>query len=302
MKRERKEYLEPIMRKDITYISGVQMEEAVEIVRHCTFQDDEMNVIERKVFNADEFKKAYMEMIKYWNYERCLGEMHENTGRESFFYYGNCAVCNTPQPFIVDYQFANIEDGKKSPNWRERLVCPNCGCNSRQRFIIYKIFEWYKPEKKILMYEQNSNMYQKVSREISSITAFEYKNNTETVNTLWNYEDICSLSYESGEFELLVANEVFQRTDDYKKAFEEAARVLKTGGKMLFTVPFNGNSNVTEKIGTAIKQEIPVYQIFGWDMLDTLKECGFQDAYAQMYYGLKDGYMGYLPMCFEACK
>ena len=45
-----------------------------------------------------------------------------------------------------------------------------------------------------------------------------------------------------------------------------------------------------------------VYQIFGWDILEELKECGFTSAYGKVYYGIKDGYLGYLPLYFEAKK
>ena len=46
MKKEERKHLEQIMRRDITYIQGAQMEEAVEIVRHCFFRDEEMQVME----------------------------------------------------------------------------------------------------------------------------------------------------------------------------------------------------------------------------------------------------------------
>lgn len=284
----------PLMRKDITYINGVQMEEAVEITRHCFFQDGEMELWEQKIRNASDFKDAYVGMIRYWNFERCIAEMHKFTQKDSFFYYGNCAVCNSPQPFIVDFQFA---DGDQSINWRERLVCPNCGCNSRQRFMIDKIFSNYKAGMEVLLYEQNTNVFRKVSREITSVTGFEHSIDNAKKGKTQNgiaYQDACQLTYDSKCFDIVVANEVFGRVQDYKKAFQEAARITKTGGRIIFTVPFNGNSEETVKAGDI--------NIFGWDVLDTLKEYGFSDAYGCVYYGLKNGYMGYLPLYFEAIK
>lgn len=47
----------PLMRRDITYIDGVQLEEAVEITRHCFFRDDEMELVEREIHNPEEFKR-----------------------------------------------------------------------------------------------------------------------------------------------------------------------------------------------------------------------------------------------------
>jgi len=316
---------EPLMRRDITYIQGVQMEEAVEIVRHCSFRDEEMEVIERILRSPEEFHNVYMDWIRYWHFERCISELHAFTKKESFFYYGNCDVCNSPQPFIVDYRFAETENDVKKINWRERLVCPNCGCNSRQRYSARQIFKAYEKGKKILLYEQNSEVFRKVQREISEIQGFDYPGSghqEKKINGV-DTQDICALEYPDESFDLIISNDVFEHVYDYEQAFKEAYRVLRTGGKMIFTVPFDGNSIETARrvemdeanvIYTADKyfhgnpvpglekEPLLVYQIFGWDMIDILRRCGFRDAYGKTYYGLKKAYMGYLPVYFEALK
>lgn len=323
MRGKKSEIGNPIMRRDITYIQGVQMEEAVEIVRHCFFRDEEMEVMECEVRDSEEFHEAYMRFLPYWNFERCINELHENTGKEAFYYYGRCTVCNSSQPFLVDYNGAEYEGDKRKINWRERMICPNCRCNSRQRFIIHKIFEDYSPGDEVLLYEKNTDVYRRVEREIDLITGFEY-GGVEGINKEvdgFSCEDICNLSFEDQRFSMLVSNDVFAYTPEYKKAFSEAYRVLKTGGKLIFTVPFNANSNETSiraEMGEngiiATKEEwyhasrIPegkhllVCQIFGWDILDSLRQCGFQNVSGKVYYGLKDGYLGYLPLYFEARK
>lgn len=315
---------EPLMRRDITYIKGVQLEEAVEITRHCFFRDDEMEVIERMVCGTEEFQAVYSEWIRYWNFERCLAEMHEYTGKEMFYYYGKCAVCNSPQPLIVDYQYAVAENGRKKPNWRERLVCPNCLCNSRERFLIHKIFDSYRPGQKVLLYEQYGNVFQKVSREIPDVCGFEYPGaccHARTVENELRCGNICHLDFPDEEFDLIAVNDTFVLAEDYKRAFSEAYRVLKTGGKLIFTVPFDANSVRTIRKAETTEQGLvfqegewfygnpavpevprPVFWLFGWDMLENLKNCGFLDAYGKVYYGLKEGYLGYLPLYFEAYK
>lgn len=320
--------MDSIMRKDITYIYGVSVEKCVEIVKENFFSNEELELVEREVSCLDDFREVYSELLKYRKFEHCISKMHAVTGNESFFYQGCCAVCGTEQPFIVDYRFAEVEDGMKTPNWRERLVCPNCGCNSRQRFIISRVFTSYKPGMKILLYEQNSEVFRKICREIDGVTGFEYPGenvlNSEKSGEMEYagiFEDICSLSYADEMFDLLVANDVFEHTVNYESAFREALRVLKPGGKLIFTVPFNANSEITEKraeegenglICTAKElfhanpiPEMPpllVCQIFGWDILETIKECGFKRCCGKVYYGLREGYLGYLPIFFEAYK
>lgn len=316
--------MKELMRRDITYIQGVPLEEAVEITRHCFFSEEEMEVIELVIRNREEFKKAYQEMSPYGNFERCLTEMYALTKKEMFYYYGDCAVCNSPQPFIVDYRFAEEVDNRKIPNWRERLVCPNCGCNSRQRFMIHKIFNAYQPGMNVLLYEQGSNIYNRVYREIPTVRGFEYPGENyrgENPNHGFWCEDICNLSYADEEFDIIVSNDIFEHVYDYERAFSEALRVLRPGGKLIFTVPFDGNNDetvrkveLTEKglrymesqwfRGSAVPgvEPLRVYEIFGWDMLNTLKKVGFGDACGKIYYGLKQGYLGYLPICFEAFK
>ena len=283
-----------IMRRDITYIQGVQMEEAAEILRHSFFRDEQMELTEREIRNEAELKQVFQDWLEYWRFERCLSEFHAFTGRDMFYYYGKCAVCNSSQPFIADYQFAGEENGVPRINWRERLVCPNCGCNNRQRFMLQKVFERYEPGMQVLLYEQSTEAFKRIQREIPDVAGFEPVRGDRGSEEGIQYQDICRLEYPDEEFELLVSNDVFSETGEYEKAFREAARVLKPGGRMIFTVPFDGNSQTSEDRGNVV--------VFGWDLRETMKKCGFRDVCCRVYYGLREGYLGYLPMYFEALK
>ena len=145
---------------------------------------------------------------------------------------------------MVDYQNAEHENGRRKINWRERLICPNCGCNSRQRFVFHKILENYVQGDQILLYEQNTEIYRSAVRDIKTVTGFEYTGvgNKESEIAGISCEDICELSFGDQAFSMVVANDVFELTPEYQKAFSEAYRVLQPGGKLIFTVPFDGNS------------------------------------------------------------
>ena len=60
-------------------------------------------------------------------------------GEEDFLVPGYCYVCDKPSEFLVDFlRCPEVEAGKtRIPNWRERLVCPNCNLNNRMRAIVH---------------------------------------------------------------------------------------------------------------------------------------------------------------------
>lgn len=315
---------EPFMCQNVVYRPGIQLEEAIEITRHCFFTDEQMKLTERKVKSQEEFSTAYHELLQFWNYERYLTEMYATSEQKENGYYGRCIVCNAPYSFLVDYQNADVQDGKAVPNWRERLVCPNCHCNNRQRFMIHKILDNCRVGDSALLYERKTPVYEKIIRDIPTIKGFEYMGEGLEKGAFYGgveYQDICDLTYDDESFELLISNDVFEHVNDYEKAFREACRVLKPGGKMIFTVPFDANSfevhkRAEKQNGQVFFYENPCYHnnpmenmdpllvwnIFGWKMLDELRDSGFSDAYGKVYYSIADGYLGYLPIYFEAIK
>lgn len=312
----------PFMSKNFTYIDGIEVGRAAEIVKRNFIGDNEKKLIEWDIHNREEFKDVYERWQLFLKFENCLSDMYENTMEDMFYYHGFCEVCNSKQPFIVDFQGAQIEGENRRVNWRERLVCPNCGCNSHERFLIDKILSQYSVGDKILLYERCSKVFKCVNREIGDIIGFEYSGEgyIGTENGI-QIEDICKLSFGDENFDMIVVNDTFVLAEDYKSALSEAYRVLKTGGKLIFTVPFDANSGYTQQIARKINGELrysrgewnyynpiapniirPVYHIFGWDLLNTLLECGFKETVAKAYYGIEKGYMGYLPLYFEAVK
>lgn len=315
---------ERLMRSDINYIVGIQLEDTLDIIRHCFFSEKEIELLEYEVYSPADFAYIYTKWLDYKKFENCLDSLFAKTGKKSFYYSGVCSVCNSVHTFIMDERFAEIVNNKKNLNWRERLVCPNCHCNSRERFLARKIFDFYQPGSKILLYEQATNFFQKIRREIPSACGFEYMGNgyyeEREINGI-HCEDICKMNFADEEFDLLVSNDIFGLTVDYKEAFREAHRVLRPDGKLIFTIPFDGNSVTTIRRVKVTAEGIvnlePIWyynnpvnincprqicEVFGWDILETLKDCGFKKSCGKVYYGLKEAYMGYLPIYFEAYK
>ena len=284
------------------------------------FSNEEIKLQERALRNMSEYQELSDEWSGYWTYERDLNDIFEESGCEVFSYSGYCIMCNTHYPLVVDFRFANIINGKKNVNWPERLVCPNCRLNSRQRYLTKIIFDYHLQGKSILSYEEYP--YRLVKREVNDFSAVSYAGpgHVGMIDGL-DCVDICNLPFDDESFDLLVASDTFHVAHDYRKAFKEGYRVLKYGGKLSFIAPFFWDREKTEerarffdgnvyKFTDAIYSGNPapsleprlIYQVFGWDVLDSLKKAGFEDAYVKAYYSMEDGYMGYLPICIEAIK
>jgi hypothetical protein len=67
--------------------------------------------------------------------ERLVATLHRRD--ERFLVPGICAIDGTPVAFLVDRRWGaqRLDDGTWLPNWRERLECPICGLNNRQRAL-----------------------------------------------------------------------------------------------------------------------------------------------------------------------
>ncbi|MGC8908834.1 MAG: class I SAM-dependent methyltransferase [Desulfomonilaceae bacterium] len=134
------------------------------------------------------------------------------------------------------------------------------------------------------------------------------------------HEDLMTLSLESECIDLVISSDVFEHIPDPYKAHEQVYRVLKKGGRHIFTVPFYQNEYVDEvraslgSHGDLTYHKEPIYHgdplreegalvftIFSLEMLVRLAKIGFR---TQMW-KLRDpdsGILGGNAIVFEACK
>ena len=228
---------------------------------------------------------------------------------DTWNFCGYCLVCQQETNFEMDWQGS---DGK-IPNFRERMVCKSCKLNNRLRFMIYFVLHRTLKNNfsKIYTYEQITPFYDILKARGINIVGSEFLNDDKTglaIKGIRN-ENALSLSFENDSFDIVISNDVFEHVENIEKTLSEAYRILKSDGKLLFSIPFSyENKTITraEKREGKIEHLLPeqrhgdpvsadgclVFYDYGWDILDYCKKAGFKDAYMLAYYDVKYGHIG----------
>jgi SAM-dependent methyltransferase len=122
------------------------------------------------------------------------------------------------------------------------------------------------------------------------------------------HEDICNTSFPSEHFDFILSSDVLEHVPEPQKALSEIYRVLKPGGKFIFTVPFGENmarsdirarqrdDGTVEHLkeatyhGDPMRPEgILVYVIFGENLSEMCKEAGLtfkKEKFYKSLYGI----------------
>lgn len=252
------------------------------------------------------------------------------TGADTFTAPGYCFPCARQVNFMIDYLYSGDETvaGLKIPNWRERVICPHCGLNNRIRASVQFLEETLgcTPQSAIYISEQTTPLYQHLHAKYANLVGSEYLGDrvhfgaVDTVSGHRN-ESITKLSFADESFDFVLSFDVFEHIPEYHKALQECFRVLKPGGRLLFTVPFRMDSE-TNLCRATMNEEGRVTHLmepeyhgdpindagclcfyhFGWQLLDELKNCGFTSAAAHVYWSDTLGYLGQHQSMFCAVK
>lgn len=237
---------------------------------------------------------------------------------EPFKIKGYCLPCDKKVHFKVDFEYgATSINGLLTPNWRERLVCPQCQLNNRQRLMAGLLKKNISPSKDISIYfmEQVTPIFNWATSKFKTLNLIgsEYLGENFIGGKKYNgirHEDITKLSFKNESFDYIVSNEVFEHVNSPLSGLKECYRVLKKGGKMIITVPFflNKEHSITraEILNNKLIQHLPevyhgnpisekgslVFTDFGWDFLDLILSAGFSDTYIDFYKNIKLGHFG----------
>lgn len=281
----------------------------------------------REILSFEEYKRHTQQnrevISAISTFEKSLLPDHCN----NFTLNGYCGVCNTDVDFMVDFKYAHKIDGILMPNWRERLVCPDCHMNNRMRAAVQIFDEVCHPSQisKIYITEQITALYQHFARSFPQLWGSEYLGNNIDFGSCNSdgvrNEDLTQLSFNDNYIDHILSFDVFEHIPNFTKAFEECYRCLKPGGTLLFTIPFNRNNEkntiraTMSESGEIVHLLTPEYHgdplssdgclcfyHFGWELIDILKSIGFKNTKALLYWSNDQGYLGGEQIIFLVIK
>lgn len=239
---------------------------------------------------------------------------------DSYTLAGYCRVCERNVDFLVDRQCGSVDTPEGwVPNWRERMVCPECALNNRQRMMacvarsLIRSVRDRRPE--VYLMEQVTPIFCWMVESVpqAMCTGSEYLGPEvapgEVVRGL-RHENVEQLSFADASFDLIVSNDVLEHVVSPRQALCEAFRVLRPGGKLLMTVPFHIDKEtcVTRAriVGGQVEHLLPpmfhgnpvsddgslVFTDFGWTFLQDITDAGFSHVCLRFYWSDVYGHLG----------
>lgn len=214
------------------------------------------------------------------------------------------------------------------PVWREELICPRCLMSTRQRAALHLVHELLTPsaEDAIYITEQESAIFTWFAANYPEVTGSEYLGEAVELGLCdargYRNEDLERLTLSPESQDLVLSFDVLEHVADTGRALAECARVLRPGGALVFTVPFDTRARRSRRradrdaadggVRHLLEPEIHfdpqgsggslAYHSFGWDLLDRVRASGFAEAHAVLYWSEDFGYLGDDLILFVATK
>ena len=158
---------------------------------------------------------------------------------------GRCSVCGGDARFVRNRWMLPAELARSWPEGfvdRESLLCSGCGSSSRVRGVADVLASLYgsggtsvadlveeEAFRSLRVLELNAigRMHAVLAR-LPNLTYAEYPE-----------EDVTALSYADASFDLVLTSDTLEHVEDPMRGFREIHRVLRPGGRHVFTVPID---------------------------------------------------------------
>jgi O-antigen biosynthesis protein len=210
-------------------------------------------------------------------------------------------------------------EGRRSARWREELLCPLTRLNNRQRavaaFAQGLLADPAAGVEDVYLTEQVTPLFAWISGRFRTarIAGSEYLGPDVPDGIVRDgivHRDVEKLGLPSSSLDLVLSCDVLEHVNEPRAALGELFRVLRPGGRLLFTVPFAShlekNVRRARLAGGAIEHLLepsyhgnPIdekgslaYFDYGWELLDWVREAGFGDVSVLCYWSEALGHLG----------
>jgi SAM-dependent methyltransferase len=211
---------------------------------------------------------------------------------------GLCCVCGQCAPFVA-----------RVSEWgsvRESMHCASCQSTSRKRHVVRVLLDLFAPHARFLAEAKSvlsqMSIYSAVSNDHLHYCLGKDNPNFVCSEYFPEVEEGCEqrgvicqnlerLSFADNQFDIVITEDVFEHIRKPNKAFAEVHRVLKRGGRHIFTIPFMFDRKTLRRVDTegpedvhilppeyhldSLRNKILVYTDFGYDLFDALNSIGF---------------------------
>lgn len=197
---------------------------------------------------------------------------------------GRCSVCGSETVFVFNSWVTSEEQRrtwKTSADWlahtrRESMFCRSCCSSLRVRGFATALLSLYGNGAQVFDDLVEDERFRELEiAEINTIgslgslhsflvrlprlTLSEYRGPDglgETVDGVRN-EDICGLTYDAASFDLVLSSDTLEHVPDFRAALRETRRILRPGGRHVFTVPvISSKPTTTPRIATGEQGEL----------------------------------------------
>jgi len=213
-------------------------------------------------------------------------------------HHGRCSVCGANTRFVRNSWVLPRELARVAPAGladRESQFCGLCGSSLRVRALADVLLEHYagdarsiadlvKEEHFRLLDIAELNSIGRMHPLLAPLSRLTY--------TEYPEQDIQALTFPDASFDLVLMSETLEHVPDFRRALAEVRRVLRPGGRHVFTVPLDPRLERTRsREGMAPiyhgrgggpfalvqrRNDMLVYTDFGLDIPDLLREAGFK--------------------------
>jgi SAM-dependent methyltransferase len=160
---------------------------------------------------------------------------------------GTCAVCGCAGRQLYSSWVLSADLARR---WgddlaaRESLFCERCGCSLRVRRIASVLVDLYADRATTLSALVREDGFRALRvAEINSIGRMHpfLAKTPGLTHVEYPEEDIEALSWDDGSFDLVLTSETLEHVADPHRALRETHRVLRPGGRHVFTVPVDAS-------------------------------------------------------------